>query len=137
MIMANNIERIGIHYCGLIAENNKWLLGSDYLKIIDERRIDTEHIADFLMKSNDGFVDVVEIKKPNNMNFWSISLDHGNYVPSSELTKAITQCQKYLYEIERESNSMKMNERIEFTPIAAPTCLLILEDQMIGIESSN
>lgn len=49
---------------------NKWLLGSDFAQIIDERRIDTENIADYIMKAFDGFVDLVEIKKPNRMPFW-------------------------------------------------------------------
>lgn len=42
---------------------NKWVLGSDFAQIIDERVIDTENIADYIMKSYDGFVDLVEIKK--------------------------------------------------------------------------
>ena len=106
-------------------ERNKWVLGSEFAKIIDERKIDTGNIADYLMKSNDGFLDIVEIKKPNGITFWSVHLDHDNYVPSSELTKAITQCQNYIFEIERESNSIKFGERVENTPVASPKCLLV------------
>ena len=42
---------------------NKWVLGSDFAQIIDERNIDTENIADYIMRAFDGFVDLVEIKK--------------------------------------------------------------------------
>ena len=107
-------------------EVNKWILGSEFYKILDERRIDKNNISDFLVKSNDGFMDIVEIKRPNGINFWANSLDHDNYVPSSDLLKAIIQCQNYIYEIERESNSNKFLERVENTPVASPRCLLII-----------
>lgn len=106
-------------------EKNKWILGSEYMKILDERTIDSSNIADYLMEAFDGFLDVVEIKKPNGLKFWMDSLDHNNYVPSSDLIKAITQCQNYLYEIERESNSVKFLERTKGTKIIKPRCLLV------------
>lgn len=106
-------------------ETNKWLLGSEYLEILDERKIDTEHIADYLMQAFDGFLDIVEIKKPNGLKFWMDYTDHNNYVPSSDLIKAITQCQNYLYEIERESNSAKFLEKTRGTKIIKPRCLLV------------
>ena len=35
------------------------------------------------MRAFDGFVDLVEIKKPNGLQFWSATKDHNNYVPVS------------------------------------------------------
>lgn len=70
-------------------EENKWIFGSKYYQILDERTIDVHNISDFLVESYDGFIDIVEIKKPNGMKFWGNSLDHGNYYPSTELVKAI------------------------------------------------
>jgi len=104
-------------------DNNKWILGSEYLKIIEERKIDANHIADFLVQAFDGFVDIVEIKKPS-LKFWSETKDHKNYIPSSDLVKAIIQCQNYLYEIEREANNIKTLERLK-TKIIKPRCLLV------------
>ncbi len=106
-------------------ENNKWMLGSEFAKILDERKIDTEHIADYLMKSDDGFLDIVEIKKPNGMSFWSNSLDHNNHVPSTELIKALTQCRNYLHKIDCKSDSKEFDRRVAKTPIASPRCLLV------------
>ena len=51
--------------------------------------------------------------------------DHDNYVPSSDLIKAITQCQNYIYEIEREANSLKFIQRTKGTKVIKPRCLLI------------
>lgn len=104
---------------------NKWVLGSEYIKILDERKIDTENIADLLMEAFDGFLDIVEIKRPNEFPFWQSSKDHDNYVPSGELIKAITQCQNYLYQLEREANSLKFNERAKGIKIIKPRCLLV------------
>ena len=103
---------------------NKWLLGSDFAQIIDERRIDTENIADYIMKAFDGFVDLVEIKKPNGMPFWSATKDHDNYVPSTELVKAITQCLNYLRAIEEEANSVKFVQKTK-SKVIKPRCILV------------
>jgi hypothetical protein len=69
-------------------QQNSWVLGSEFVRVLDERDIDTRHISDFLMEAYDGFLDVVEIKRPEGgLKFWSSALDHGNCVPSLELTK--------------------------------------------------
>jgi hypothetical protein len=36
-------------------EKNSWVLGSDFVKVLDERVIETLNISDFLMQSYDGF----------------------------------------------------------------------------------
>lgn len=103
---------------------NKWVLGSDFAKIIDNRHIDAENIADYIMRAFDGFIDLVEIKKPNGLPFWATSKDHNNYVPSTDLIKAITQCLNYVYAIEQESNSAKFLARAK-GKVIKPRCLLI------------
>lgn len=104
--------------------SNKWLLGSEFIQIVNERDIDTANIADYLMRAVDGFVDLVEIKRPNEMLFWANTKDHNNYVPSSDLIKAITQCLNYLYAIEQEANSVKFIERIG-CKVIKPRCTLV------------
>lgn len=107
-------------------KNNSWVLGSEFVQIIDEREIDSHHISDFLMQAYDGFIDVVEIKRPEGgLNFWATSMDHGNYVPSSHLTRAISQATRYIYEIEREANSVKFLERVGGIKTVKPRCILI------------
>lgn len=105
---------------------NSWVLGSQFVRILDERNIDTQHISDFLMEAYDGFLDIVEIKRPEGgMNFWSSTLDHGNHIPSSELTKAITQASRYIYEVEREANSLKFLEKVGGVRTVKPRCILV------------
>lgn len=107
-------------------QGNSWVLGSEFVRILDERHIDVQNISDFLMEAYDGFLDIVEIKRPEGgLRFWSSSLDHGNYVPSSDLTRAITQATRYIYEVEREANSVKFLERVGHVKTVKPRCILI------------
>ncbi len=107
-------------------KNNDWVFGSEFVRILDEREIDTTNITDYLMQAYDGFLDIIEIKRPlGTLKFWADAQDHGNYVPSSELTKAITQATKYIYEVEREANSVKFLERIGNIKTIKPRCILI------------
>lgn len=107
-------------------EKNSWVLGSDFVKILDERVIDTSHISDFLMQSYDGFLDIIEIKRPEGgLKFWGSALDHGNYYPHSDLIKAITQSISYIHEIELQANDMKFFERVGKIKTIKPRCTLI------------
>jgi len=107
-------------------ELNDWVLGSEFVRILDERDIDTAHITDYLMQAYDGFLDIVEIKKPEgDLRFWSEVQDHENHVPSGNLIKAITQATKYIYEVEREANSVKFLERVDNVKTIKPRCILI------------
>jgi hypothetical protein len=107
-------------------KQNDWILGSEFVKIIDDRRVDTKNITDFLMQAYDGFLDIIEIKRPNgNLKFWADVKDHDNYIPSADLTKAITQATKYIYEVEREANSVKFGEQHGYVKVIKPRCILI------------
>lgn len=107
-------------------EKNSWVLGSDFVRILDQRDIDTQNISDFLMEAYDGFLDIVEIKRPEGgMRFWANQQDHGNYIPSTDLIKAITQASSYIYEVEREANSIKFLERVDGVKTIKPRCILI------------
>ncbi len=105
---------------------NNWVLGSEFVEVIGERHIDTSNISDFLMRAYDGFLDIVEIKRPEGgLKFWSPALDHGNPVPHSDLTKALTQASRYIYEVEREANSVKFLEMVGGVRTVKPRCILI------------
>lgn len=107
-------------------QQNDWVLGSEFVRILDERSIDTQNISDFLMQAYDGFLDIVEIKRPGGgMRFWAGTLDHGNPVPSTDLIKAITQGTRYIFEVEQEANSNKFQRRVDGVRTVKPRCILI------------
>ena len=78
------------------------------------------------MEAYDGFLDIIEIKRPEGgMSFWSKTMDHGNYVPSTDLIKAVTQASAYIFEVEREANSIKFLEKVGGVKTIKPRCILI------------
>lgn len=107
---------------GWFSENG-WALGSEHVRILPEREIDNGNTSDYLVHAADNHLDLVEIKRPS-LPFWAQERDHNNLVPHSHLIKAITQVQNYLYELEREMNSEKTQERLGL-PIAKPRATLI------------
>lgn len=93
--------------------DNPWVLGTEFVEILDERAIDIENVTDYLMRAHDGFVDVVEIKRPDGgLKFWASRKDHENLYPHSDLIKAITQSLNYLAQLELEANSQKFIDRV-------------------------
>lgn len=107
-------------------EENSWVLGSDFVRTLDERWIDTKNISDFLMQSYDGFLDVVEIKRPDgDLKFWHSTLDHGNYIPHSDLIKAITQSIIYIHKVEKRANDIDFFENVGHVKVIKPRCTLI------------
>ena len=95
------------------------------------------------MRSIDGFLDVVEIKRPD-LQFWAGPDSHGNYYPTAQLTAAISQCLNYLYRIELQSNSVEFMERVDGTKTVKPQCMLVYgrsddwgEDKMRALRILN
>lgn len=94
-------------------EKNSWVLGTDFVRISDDRRIDVKNISDFIAENLDGFIDVIEIKKVGeSKKFYEAKENHENLVPSSELTRAITQLANYLSTLEHKANEKDTSERI-------------------------
>jgi hypothetical protein len=107
-------------------KSNSWVLGSEFVRILDERIIDPDNIADYLVEAYDGFLDIIEIKRPGGgLIFWAATLDHGNHIPSTALIKAISQSSTYVFEVEREINSQKFLERVGGVPAVKPRCVLV------------
>ena len=105
-------------------EDNAWVLGSYYVRVLDARKIDVRNIADLLVEAYDGRADITELKRPC-LAFWQAEKDHDNYVPHPDLIAAITQAQNYQFALEGEIDSIKTRERLKGIPIAKPRSLLI------------
>ena len=71
-------------------------------------------IPDFLLVDSSGFVDILEIKKPDNKKVVSSSEYRNNYVAGRDLEGAIVQIEKYIYILnhEGESRVRKIREQI-------------------------
>ncbi len=100
-------------------KENSWILGSDYVEILDHRNIDEDDITDLLLKSFDGFVDIIELKLPEEQ-FWTSEIN-----PTAKLTGATMQCAKYILEIERKIDSAKYREKLNGNTLLKPKITLI------------
>lgn len=78
-------------------EKNLWVFGVDYAKKHDARKIAIASEADLLVESIDGFLDLIELKRPKlSCEFLKLDSSHKSYYPSPELSQAIGQCLLYL-----------------------------------------
>lgn len=87
-------------------EKNSWILGSDFVEVLDERVLDEDSITDLPVKDYDGFVNIIELKLPTE-DFWT---QENN--PVASLTKAIMQCMRYITEAERRMNDKKKTDSL-------------------------
>ena len=107
-------------------KRNDWVFGSEFVQVLDERAIDIDNITDYLVHAYDGFLDIVEIKRPEgNVRFWSEKQFRGNYVQSHGLTEAITQAANYIYQLELQANNVESLERFDDIKTIKPRCTLI------------
>ncbi len=87
-------------------EANQWILGSDFVGILEERVIDEESKTDIPVRDYDGFVNIIELKLPG-ASFWT-----AENIPTADLTKAIMQCARYVTEMERRMNDKKKTDAL-------------------------
>jgi len=83
-------------------ERNLWIFGVDYHKKHSFRRIGEDNSqADIILETVDGFLSLIEIKRPIPKNrLFRYDNSHRCYFPTSELSEAIGQCLIYLQRIE-------------------------------------
>ena len=80
-------------------------LKEEYIQKIEKLNIggiDRNSIPDFLLLTQDNFIDVQEIKTPNTP-LVSYDKNHDNYYLSAELSKAISQVEKYIEQVIKRS----------------------------------
>lgn len=79
-----------------LLENNPWIFGGANLRVISERRLDLGHQMDIPFEVEGGFLEIVELKRPD-LAFWSGAKYRGKFlVPYPELEGAIAQLTEYL-----------------------------------------
>lgn len=84
-----------------IEKNIKWVFGVEYIKRHDASRIGLSNIADLLMESMDGFLDLIELKRPKlKSDIFKYDSSHNCYYPSPDLSEVIGQCMFYLQKMD-------------------------------------
>lgn len=114
----------------LLAEN-RWIFGNSYIGIIGERRTNISSTLDHPLITEDGYLEIVEIKKPS-FPFWKKTRSGESYlyrdkylVPNAELQCAISQGSNYIYETEQEMDSRSWAETHDGIYPLKPKCLIV------------
>lgn len=93
-----------------IYENN-WLFGIHYQTPIEKEKVGFDSIPDYLFPTWDGYIDILEIKKPTEEVIKKDSSHPGSYMWSSKSNEAIGQVVNYINEV--DLNKYILRERIE------------------------
>lgn len=80
-------------------ESNLWIFGVDYIKKHDVRKIALFSEGDLLMESVDGYLDLIELKRPNHF-LLKYDKSHTCYYPHPDLSQVIGQSLFYLQKLE-------------------------------------
>lgn len=79
-------------------EKNLWVFGCDYFTKLDCRKIGISSYSDLTMITPDGFVDIIELKRPS-QNIFTKDTSHNSYYISGVTSKSVGQCIHYLHEL--------------------------------------
>lgn len=94
-------------------EDNLWVFGVEYYKKYDWKIIDDakegSSKADLVMSTLDGFVDLIELKRPNIKSDTLLNYDeiHKSYFPSRALSLAFGQCLHYLKKLDEKKKEIE------------------------------
>ena len=78
-------------------EANLWVFGVEYYRKHDWRIVAEDAIADLVMETADGFIDLIELKRPKlPYPLLNKHTSHNGYYPSAQLSQAIGQSLLYL-----------------------------------------
>lgn len=84
-------------------EKNLWIFGVEYTQKHDARKIALFSEADLLMESMDGFLDLIELKRPKlEYDIFKYDASHKSYYLSPDLSKVIGQCLFYLQKMDEQ-----------------------------------
>lgn len=103
-------------------ENNLWIFGIDYVKHYDARKIALFSEGDLLMESADGFLDLIELKRPIHT-LLKYDNSHNCHYPHNELSVVLGQSLFYL----KKLSEYKLNLEKEYeTKVLMPRIKIIL-----------
>lgn len=94
-------------------ENHPWICGTNYVGKVDLRRIGLHEITDIVMQTTDGYLDLIELKRPD---FPVLQQDASrkNYYFSTEVSKAIAQAAGYITTTEQNRHMLAQEENLFF-----------------------
>lgn len=117
-------------------KENLWMFGNDYAFVVEQDRINAENILDAIPKNLESFVDIIEVKLPNEKLF-NLDKSHNNYYSTSNLTKAIAQTQNYIFELEKKMTDNRYQQENYCSIVRPKGIVLFGSDKNLNDEESK
>jgi hypothetical protein len=96
-----------------IERNIQWIFGVEYKSHkTDLRKIALFSTADVVMESMDGFIDLIELKRPSHIILIE-DKSHNSYYPAVELSKALGQCGHYLNKMDEYKMQLQHEHKVK------------------------
>lgn len=94
-------------------EEHDWICGTNYVKRVELRRIGLHEITDIVMKSTDGYLDLIELKRPSSP---VLVLDKGRnlFFFSRDVSQAVAQAAGYITKTEENRHLLAQTEKLVF-----------------------
>ena len=110
-----------------LLEQNWWMLGGQYISMIPRREWTIENSLDLLLEGADRYFEIVELKRSNAQLFVR---DHGNWIVSAEINKAVHQAAHYISEIEADRGNLIRKYKMDLYKLKAKVLIgRISEDE--------
>lgn len=96
-----------------IERNIHWIFGVEYKSHKkDLRKIALFSKADVVMESMDGFIDLIELKRPSHI-ILNEDKSHNSYYPAVDLSKALGQCGHYLKKMDEYKLQLQNEHKVK------------------------
>ena len=93
-------------------EQNPWLFGSEYSELLERRAWSRDERLDYMLRRTaDNYLEIVEIKTAFAEPLFHYDDSRGLYYPASRLSKVIGQVMKYIEEVERNRDHIRVNDK--------------------------
>jgi len=108
-----------------LLEANWWMLGGQYIDMIARREWTVEDSLDILLKTADHYFEIIELKRSNASVFVQ---DHGNWIVSGDVNRAVNQAAHYISEIEADRGNLIRKYKVDLYKLKAKVLIGHLPD---------
>jgi Domain of unknown function (DUF4263) len=94
-------------------EEHPWICGINYVGRVDIRRIGLHQITDVVMKTTDGYLDLIELKRPDSP-VLRLDQDRNLFYFSTEASQSVAQAAAYVTTTEENRHMLGQTEKLLF-----------------------
>jgi hypothetical protein len=121
LISQNAIEE---EFQKLLTEN-WWMLGGQYVAMVPRRDWTVEETVDIMLKRADEYFEIIELKRSYTP---LLVQDHGKWIVSGDVNRAVNQAGHYIAEIEANRNNILRKWKIDLFKLKARILVGLIDD---------